>query len=125
MRTSIAQTISSRPITSPPCRTWRNCAPSASTHCSFSGTDVVGVASARKPERTRQVLTRLRGMDRATWRLIGWAVVVGAVVAALVMMSVAVLLLLGNSEQARQQRDAQARTLRVLVECTTPPSLRT
>lgn len=70
------------------------------------------------------MLTRLRGMDGGTWRLIGWAVIVGAVVAALVMMSVAVLLLLGNSEQAKQQRDAQAATLRVLVECTTSPALR-
>lgn len=50
--------------------------------------------------------------------------IVGAVVAALVMMSVAVLLLLGNSTEAKKQRETQAATLRVLVECTTPPALR-
>lgn len=52
------------------------------------------------------------------------ALLVGAVVGALVANIIAVVLLLDNSDKARQQRAAQLAQGRLLVECTTRPDLR-
>lgn len=70
-------------------------------------------------------LVRNLHLDGIPSRLWVQALVVFAVVTTLVLSSIGTIVLLRNSQAAKADRKVQATSLRVLVECTTPPLLRT
>lgn len=69
-------------------------------------------------------LVRNLHLDGIPGRLWMQALVVFAVVTTLVLSSIGTVVLLRNSQAAKVDRKVQATSLRVLVECTTPPNLR-